>query len=102
MDGWEWLGDVPVIGGALLVIAGVVATLIRAVPFVRRLGHFVDDWFGETGRPGGKPTPGVLERLTAIENRLARVEGQFSPNGGGSLRDAVNRVEAAVTEEGRP
>lgn len=99
MEDWGWLADVPYIGGAMALLAGVAAAVRKAWPLVRKISHFVDDWFGESARPGTAGVPGVLTRLAAIESRLARVEGQFSPNGGGSLRDAVNRVEAAVTDQ---
>lgn len=96
---WSWLGDVPVVGGSLVLLAGVVAGVLKVIPFVRRIGHFVDDWFGEDSRGGAARTPGVLDRLTAIEAKVARIEGQFTTNGGSTLRDAVNRVEAAVTDQ---
>lgn len=99
MEDWGWLADVPYIGGALAVLAGIVAAVRKVLPIVRRLGHFVDDWFGEDGRGGAARTPGVLDRLTAIEAKVARIEGQFTTNGGSTLRDAVNRVEAAVTDQ---
>jgi hypothetical protein len=99
MDDWSWLGSVPYVGGALAVIAGVVAFVRKVLPLVRRIGHFVDDWFGEDGRAGGRPTPGVLDRLKAIEGRLNQIEGQFHTNGGSTLRDAVNRVEQAVKDQ---
>ena len=105
MDDWSWVAGVPYVGGALAVIAGAVAFIRKAVPLVRRIGHFADDWFGEDARPGGKRTPGVLDRLSAIESRLERVESQFQPNSGSTLRDAVDRVEEQVqqlNEGGKP
>jgi hypothetical protein len=95
---WGWLADVPYVGGALALIGGVVAFVRKALPLIRRIGHFVDDWFGEDGRAGAARTPGVLDRLKAIEGRLSAVEGQFTTNGGSTMRDAVNRVEQTVKE----
>lgn len=105
MDNLDWLASVPYVGGALTVVAGVVAFIRKVLPVIRRIGHFVDDWFGESGRPGTPPVPGVLDRLAAIESRLSRVEGQFQPNSGSTLRDAVDRVEEQVqqlNEGGKP
>jgi hypothetical protein len=34
-----------------------------------------------------------LEKLNEIDDRLKKVESQYVPNGGSSLRDAVNRIE---------
>lgn len=58
----------------------------RATATVTRLG---DALLGdeETGRLG------MPERLDAVDGRLAAIEGELHPNGGGSLRDAVNRLE---------
>lgn len=56
----------------------------RAVVTVARLG---DALLGDEERPG------MPERLDAVDGRLAAIEGELHPNGGGSLRDAVNRLE---------
>ena len=34
-----------------------------------------------------------LEKLNQIDDRLKKVESQYVPNGGSSMRDAVNRIE---------
>jgi hypothetical protein len=34
-----------------------------------------------------------LDKLTDIDDRLKKVESQYVPNGGSSMRDAVNRIE---------
>lgn len=100
----------------LLITAmlGAAAALIRAVVWVwlqlRKVGRLADDLTGEPARPGFAATPGVLERLTGIESGLATlapvtarldalerrfeaVEAQMHPNGGSTLRDAVDRLE---------
>ena len=46
---------------------------------------FREDWNGELARPGVAGRDGVMVRLSAIE-------GELKPNGGGSMRDAVNRL----------
>jgi len=48
--------------------------------------EFRADWYGQPARPGRDPQPGVMERLVGIERELRS-------NGGGTLRDAVNRLE---------
>lgn len=81
-------------GGAATVLSAVGALLWRAVRGVVRLGRrvdqFMDDWAGEEGRPGVPARPGVMERVSAIEERLQRVEHELYPNSGDSLRDAVD------------
>ena len=49
----------------------------------------MDDWFGEESRPGVPGRDGVMQRLLGIELEV-------KPNGGGSIKDAVNRIEAKV------
>jgi len=44
------------------------------------------DWSGEAARPGHDKEPGVMERLNDLD-------GHFKNNGGGSLKDAVDRIE---------
>jgi hypothetical protein len=34
-----------------------------------------------------------LEKLNEIDDRLKKVESQYVPTGGSSMRDAVNRIE---------
>lgn len=81
-------------GGAITVLAGVGTVLWRvirgALRLTRRVEEFMDDWAGEEERPGVPGRPGVMERVSAIEDRLTRVEHELYPNSGGSLRDAVD------------
>ena len=34
-----------------------------------------------------------LDKLDEIDDRIKKVESQYAPNGGSSMRDAVNRIE---------
>jgi hypothetical protein len=86
------------------VLAAAWKTLIQPViRFVRRIVHFVDDWFGEPERDGVPERPGVMLRLKLIDDhgqrtdeRLDAIEHQLSPNSGSSLHDKVTRIETAV------
>ncbi|MFD6936251.1 hypothetical protein ACFWAP_08880 [Streptomyces goshikiensis] len=88
------LDTVLVWGGAiaLLVGAGTAAWRVvgAGVRLGRRVDQFMDDWYGEEGRPGVPDRPGVMERMSGIEDRLRRFEHELYPNSGGSLRDAVD------------
>ncbi|MEV0016716.1 hypothetical protein [Streptomyces tendae] len=81
-------------GGAVSLLTGVVTVLWRgvrgAVHLAGRTGQFFDDFYGEEERPGVPARPGVLERLSAFEARMTRVEHELYPNSGESLRDAVD------------
>lgn len=87
--------DTEAIAAAGGAVAGVVGTLslawLKVVKPVRawmeEWRQFREDWNGELARPGVDGREGVMVRLAAIE-------GELKPNGGGSMRDAVNRLGA--------
>lgn len=82
---------------AAVAIAGAAAVAWRIVRWLRRIAvrvdEFMDDWQGVPARPGVSERPGVMTRLGQIEGRMSRVEHELRPNGGSSLRDAVDRVD---------
>jgi hypothetical protein len=84
-----------------VLIAGATASAIASVyfviaPSVKRirsmmewLERFRRDWEGEPGGPGRDSVPGVMERLN-------RLDGELSNNGGTSVKDAIDRIEKAL------
>ena len=84
-----------------ILIAGATASAIASVyfvtaPSVKRirsmmewLERFRRDWEGEPGGPGRDRVPGVMERLN-------RLDGELSNNGGTSVKDAIERIEKAL------
>lgn len=68
----SWLRDITVaqVIGLLVLIAGVWLVVHRVVRAFRPVRDFLDDWNGETQRPGVPPKPGVMARLSAIEAHL--------------------------------
>lgn len=80
-------------GGIIGLLAAALTIGVTVGRPLRRLAkqneEFREDWYGEPARPGRAAVPGVPERL-------ARIEQEFRTNGGGSLRDALNRVDAAT------
>ncbi|MGW2074300.1 hypothetical protein ACWCPK_38690 [Streptomyces sp. NPDC001953] len=82
------------VGGLLTALVGVAAAVWRVVRaglrFFHRAELFMDDWYGEPARPGVPGRPGVMERVSGIDDRLTRVEHELQPNSGQSLRDAVD------------
>ena len=83
---------------AIVAILGLLGALWRLVRPLRRIVQLVDmfweDWQGTPGRPGVPPRPGVMARLDRIEDRVGIVVHEVRPNGGGSMRDAIDRVDA--------
>ena len=81
-----------------ILVAGATASAIASVffviaPTVRKtrsmmegLEKFRRDWEGEPGGPGRDAVPGVMERLN-------RLDGELSHNGGSSMKDAIDRIE---------
>lgn len=88
-----WVGGFAALVTGVTVISVGVSKLVR---IFRRVGHFLDDWAGEEGRPGVEARPGVMERLGSMEDRLGEVEHEVKTNTGTSLKDAAKRTEEAV------
>ncbi|WP_208630405.1 hypothetical protein [Amycolatopsis kentuckyensis] len=83
------LGGLTALGAAWKILKPVFSA-------VRRLTHFVDDWFGEPDRPGVPGRPGVMARLELMQTDLDKIKHEMWPNSGSSLRDAVDRLEKAA------
>ncbi|MER6367465.1 hypothetical protein ABT255_03635 [Streptomyces mirabilis] len=83
-------------GGAISILVGggtALWRLIRAAAHLfRRTSQFLDDWYGEEGRPGVPARLGVMERVSGMEERLGHVWHEVYPNNGSSLRDAVDQA----------
>lgn len=87
---------------ALLAILGGLAVFTGRLLYriwARLMGFldFLDDIRGEPARPGVAARPGVMERLQAVEASMAEVRAELQPNGGSSLRDAVNALAQNLT-----
>lgn len=88
---------------ALVVILTALATAAsrlwrRLRPFLSAWRQLLEDWHGEPGRPGVPPRPGVMARLAELERTAKDVRSEVQHNSGDSMRDAVERIEAAVTD----
>jgi len=89
-----WAAAWPYLAAVTGLIGGAWAAVRRLAPVVRRVVHLVDDLAGEPARPGVEARPGVMERLAELEKRTA----ELKHNGGGSIKDAVHRMDARLTE----
>jgi hypothetical protein len=78
------------VAGAIAAVAVILAVPIRTIrTFITWLDKFRRDWEGEDAEPGRDRVPGVMERLN-------RLDGELSNNGGSSLKDAVQRIELKI------
>ena len=89
--GIPWVDWLLLVAAVLTVLGGGIKFVVDHVtPFFRALSNFLDDWSGEPARPGYSGRTGVMTRLSQLEN-----------NGGGSINDAVDRIEQTVDVNGR-
>jgi len=91
----------PTVVLAWLTCIGAVGSLaIACIRFGRRTGRkimqMVEDFNGTKERPGVAAVPGVMERLQILDLQVAHVISETSPNHGGSMKDAVSRIEDKV------
>ncbi len=80
-----------VVAAWLLIGKILVPTAKKIKLWFKNWDKFMQDWSGEDARPGRDRVPGVMERLNAID-------GELKNNGGTSVKDAVDRIEADVKE----
>jgi hypothetical protein len=88
------LESVGVLLAAILAAAGILGlalkTARKAWKGLRNLGHLVDELLGIEARGSRPAVPGWAARLDQIQEDLGKVKAQVFPNGGSSLRDAVD------------
>lgn len=90
----EWVAALTALVVAVFTAAAWLAA--RAWRILRRVVHFLDDFGGEPARDGLPARPGLMARMTAVEDGLTHVVAETSPNHGQSLRDIVVRTAADV------
>jgi hypothetical protein len=92
--------DVFIAAGSIAGGLGLLAVLGRGGRWLwrlfQRIDDLMDDLRGSPARPGVAARPGVMERLQRLEYEVAAVRHEVTDNSGGSLKDAVKRVEAKL------
>lgn len=96
MNTLEWI---VLIGAAAGTISVFIVNLFK---LFRTWFTFINDWNGD----GTSENPGIVKRLQIGDERFDKIDAEISvikaelfTNGGSSLRDSVNRIEAAVTKK---
>lgn len=90
----------------LTVAGGIFVSLKWVIPLGRKVSHFIDDVAGEPERPGVPARPGLMERVTSIEQTQTKhgqtidtVRHELFPNSGKSMRDQTNRMEQKLDRD---
>jgi hypothetical protein len=91
--------ELQILATVVSILGGIIGIFIVAViPLQRKLRKMTDswemfmrDWKGEPAMPGRDATPGVMERINSLDGELSR-------NGGSSLKDSVERIEAKLNK----
>lgn len=98
------IGFVPALLDALAVasVGGLGLGIRILIKQGRAMGQMVEDWAGTDARPGVPRQPGVLERLSVVEDNVATVLHEVRPNSGLSMRDSVARIHEATTGDPDP
>lgn len=75
-----------IVTGALISLGVILRPVFKKIKrFLSWLERFMRDWEGEEAEPGRDATPGVMERLN-------KLDGELSNNGGKSTKDVVDRL----------
>ena len=93
MNTMQWIITVSATLSAIIYIGNKFITLFKT------WFKFIDDWNGTDEKPG------VMERLSIgadrfdkLEEEIASVKAELFNNHGSSLRDAIDRIEKAITK----
>lgn len=89
MDAWMIFTTVASTIGTTVVIISPLWNKFKK--FTTSWDVFMRDWSGEEARAGHDREPGVMERLNDLD-------GQFKNNGGGSMKDSLDRIEQKLTK----
>lgn len=75
-----------IVAGALISIGILFSPLYKKIKrWSEWMERFMRDWEGEEAEPGRDSVPGVMERLN-------KLDGELSNNGGSTTKDKVDRL----------
>lgn len=84
---------VAVAASAVTVAGAVGYATRRALRGLRKLGRLTDRVLGVPADGDTPARPGLLAQVDKLAADVAGLTAEMRPNGGSTLRDAVNRVE---------
>jgi hypothetical protein len=65
---------------------------------IRRVNHFLDDYFGQEARPGHAPIPGMAERQAVIEAVVADIQNKLNTGNEIDIGAKVNLIQHQADE----
>lgn len=78
--------------GAWFAVDKFIRPIIKGIKaLMDKTSAFLEDWNGADAAPGKDRVPGVMERLN-------KIDGELSHNGGKSIKDTVVRIEERLVE----
>ncbi len=89
------------IAGGLVLLGGGAAVVQRLFRVWRRVSQFIDRVVGIPEQFGLPAQPGILERLDNHERLMQEMHHELHPNGGSSMRDAIDRTEHKLDDHQR-
>lgn len=78
------------IAAAVTAAGAIIIAIKKTASFIRRVVHLLDEVLGRPAMNGLEATPSLSQRVASVENEL-------KPNGGGTMKDQLNRLEAWTT-----
>lgn len=84
----SFFASLGIVTAALIGLGALLRPIYRKLKeFMEWMERFKRDWEGEPEEPGRDRVPGVMERLN-------KLDGELSQNGGKSTKDTVNKLLA--------
>jgi len=77
-----------IVAGALISLGVLLSPFYKKIKrWAQWMDRFMRDWEGEPEKPGRDAVPGVMERIN-------KLDGELSNNGGKSTKDVVDKLLA--------
>lgn len=82
--------SIAIVIGAWFAISKLISPAVKKIKEIsEHLENFIEDWQGTPARDGRDSVPGVMDRLN-------KIDGELTHNGGSSVKDAVQRIESGI------
>ena len=76
-----WFAEVVAVGSFITASTLFTMAVVKVGKFSGRISRFLEDWYGLDSEHG------------SVMDRLGLIEAEMRPNGGGSIKDTIHRIE---------